>query len=83
MLCMKVETVSKLYCLQSFHQGFHKGIFGSFVKPNQGSHSDWKNGKMGSLEKSQGILNRPEKSGKMTPNTGKVREFQSNVIYYF
>ena len=33
--------------------------------------------------KSQGILNRLEKSGKITQNTGKVREFQTNLIYYF
>ena len=57
----------------------------------QGSHSDWKN-----LEKwegifqsgkSQGILNRLAKSGKsqgkITQNTGKLREFQTNIIFYF
>ena len=33
--------------------------------------------------KSQGILNRLEKSGKITQNTGKLREFQTNIIYYF
>ena len=32
--------------------------------------------------KSQGILNRLEKSGKISQNTEKVREFQKNVIYY-
>ena len=32
---------------------------------------------------SQEILNRQEKSGKITQNTGKVREFQTNLIYYF
>ena len=32
--------------------------------------------------KSQGILNRWEKSGKITQNTGKLREFQTNVICY-
>ena len=30
--------------------------------------------------KSQGILNRLEKSGKITQNTGKVREFEINII---
>ena len=35
------------------------------------------------LGKSQQILNRLEKSGKITQNTEKVREFQTNVIYYF
>ena len=39
---------------------------------------DWKNGKAFS---SQGILNRLEKSGKITRNTGKVREFQTNVVF--
>ena len=43
----------------------------------QGSHSDWKNGKAFS---SQGILNRLEKSGKITQTTGKLREFQINII---
>ena len=33
--------------------------------------------------KSQGILNRLEKSGKTTPNTGKLREFQKKIICYF
>ena len=33
--------------------------------------------------KSQGILNRLEKSGKATPNTGKLREFQKKIICYF
>ena len=46
----------------------------------QGSHSDWKNGKAFS---SQGILNRLEKSGKITQNTGKLREFETNAICYF
>ena len=31
---------------------------------------------------SQGILNRLEKSGKITQNTGKLRQFQTNVIYF-
>ena len=30
--------------------------------------------------KSQGILNRLEKSGKITQNTGKIREFEINII---
>ena len=30
--------------------------------------------------KSQGILNRLEKSGKTTQNTGKIREFEINII---
>ena len=56
---------------------------------HQGSHSDWK--KMENLEKwegifqsrkSQGILNRLEKSGKITQNTGKFREFQTNICYF-
>ena len=45
-----------------------------------------KPGKMGSIfqsGKSQGILNRLEKSGKITQNTGKLREFQTNIICYF
>ena len=33
--------------------------------------------------KSQGILNWLEKSGKITQNTGKLREFQTNIICYF
>ena len=33
--------------------------------------------------KSQGILNRLEKSGKITQNTGKLGEFQTNIIFYF
>ena len=31
--------------------------------------------------KIQGILNRLEKSGKITQNTGKFREFQTNVLF--
>ena len=30
--------------------------------------------------KSQGILNRLEKSGKITQSTGKLREFEINII---
>ena len=30
--------------------------------------------------KSQGILNRLEKSGKITQNTGKLKEFEINII---
>ena len=33
--------------------------------------------------KSQGILNRLEKSGKITQNTGKLREFEINIVWYF
>ena len=33
--------------------------------------------------KSQGILNRLEKSGKITQNTGKLGEFEINIILYF
>ena len=33
--------------------------------------------------KSQGILNSLEKSGKITQNTGKLWEFQTNFICYF
>ena len=33
--------------------------------------------------KSPGILNRLEKSGKTTQNTGKLRKFQKKVICYF
>ena len=44
-----------------------------------------KPGKMGRhfpvREKSQGILNRLEKSGKTTQNTGKLRKFQKKIIY--
>ena len=32
--------------------------------------------------KGQGILIRLEKSGKITQNTGKIWEFQTNIIYY-
>ena len=39
---------------------------------NHGSHKDWKNEKTFS---SRGILNRLEKSGNFTQNTGKMREF--------
>ena len=35
------------------------------------------------LGKSQGILNRLEKSGNFTKNTGKVREFYSVFILFF
>ena len=33
--------------------------------------------------KSQGILNRLEKSGKTTQNTGKLRKFHKKIICYF
>ena len=33
--------------------------------------------------KSQGILNRLEKSEKITQNTGKLMEFERNIIWYF
>ena len=33
--------------------------------------------------KSQGILNRLENSLKISQNTGKFREFQTNIICYF
>ena len=33
--------------------------------------------------KSQGILNRLEKSGKTTQNTGKLREFQKKIMLFF
>ena len=33
--------------------------------------------------KSQGILNRLEKSEEIAQSTGKLRELQTNVIYYF
>ena len=48
-----------------------------------------KTGKPGKWEgifqsgKSQGILNRLEKSGKTTQNTGKLRKFQKKIICYF
>ena len=47
----------------------------------QGSHSDWKKWE-GILQsgKSQEILNRLEKSGEITQNTGKLWEFEINII---
>ena len=33
--------------------------------------------------KTQGILNRLEKSGKITQNMGKLREFEINIIFIF
>ena len=33
--------------------------------------------------KSPGILNRLEKSGKITQNTGKLRKFEINITWYF
>ena len=33
--------------------------------------------------KSQGILNRLEKLGKTTQNTGKLRKFQKKILCYF
>ena len=51
-----------------------------FLRYNhQGSHSDWKKGQFFS----QGISHRLEKLGKITQITGKVWEFQINVMYYF
>ena len=50
---------------------------------NQGSHSDWKTWKNGKAFSSQGILNRLEKSGKTTQNTGKLRKFQKKILCYF
>ena len=51
----------------------------------QGTHSDWKNWKnwegIFQSEKSQGILNRLEKSGTITRNTVKFREFQTNILF--
>ena len=40
------------------------------------------NRKAFSVLESHGFLNRQEKSAKIAQNTGKVREFQTNVIYY-
>ena len=48
---------------------------------SQGSHSDWKTWKNGKAFSSQGILTRLEKSWKITQNTGKLREFQTNIGY--
>ena len=45
-----------------------------------------KPGKMGRyfpVKEKSGILNRLENSGKITQDTGKVKEFQANVISYF
>ena len=42
---------------------------------SRGSHSDWKTWKNGKAFSSQGILNRLEKSGKITQNTGKLWGF--------
>ena len=44
---------------------------------------DWKTWKYGKALSSQGSLNRLEKSGKFTQNTGKLREFQINIILIF
>ena len=46
----------------------------------QGSHSDGKTWENGKAFSSWVILNRIEKSGKITLNPGKPREFQRNVI---
>ena len=52
----------------------------------QGSHSDWKTWKkykgIFQSRKSQGTLNRLEKSEKVTQNTGK-NEGNSNKCYYY
>ena len=58
----------------------HNNSVMKFSLNGRGSHLDWKNGKAFS---SQGILNRLENSGKITQNTGKLREFQTNAVCYF
>ena len=57
--------------------------FGQKIGVIQGSHSDWKTWKNEKAFSSQEILNRPEKSGKITQNTGKFGEFQTNIVCYF
>ena len=49
----------------------------------QGSHSDSKTSNNGKAFSSQGIFNRLEKSGKITQNTEKVREFQTCYLLFF
>ena len=73
------------YCC---HPAWEAGnLDASFCK--QGKHSyriPTRTGKPGKWEgifqsgKSQRILNRLEKSGKITQNTGKLREFEINII---
>ena len=57
------------------------------ILPPQGSQSDWKTWKKWEdffqSGKSQGILNRLEKSGKIIQNTEKLKEFKMTVVCYF
>ena len=51
---------------------------------SQGSHSDWKTWKNGKAFFQSGNFEQTgkvrEKSGKITQNTGKLREFEMNII---
>ena len=65
-----INNTSWLICVTSWRGNLHM----------QGSHSDCKTWKIGKAFSSQGILNRLEKSGKITQNTGELREFEINII---
>ena len=60
----------------------------SFLPPTNKGHTrvTTRTGKLGKkgeafpFRESQEILNRLEKSGKITQNTGKLREFEINII---
>ena len=80
--------------IESSSNYFKTVIINVFIScvPCKVSHSDWKTWKKGKLFSSQGILNRLEKSGKITQNTGKVggssglprfREKSGKAIFFF
>ena len=72
LLSYSVATVGLL--LQGHLEMLRNGIAFSLegtVSLHHGSNMDWKNGK--TFSSSQGILNRLEKFGEFTQNTGKIR----------
>ena len=70
LICIFTQKI-KLFWLKKYDQGFTGFPLG--LEKWEGIFQSGK---------SQGILTRLEKSGKITQNTGKLRKFQTNVICY-
>ena len=89
-LLRTLDYIEKLLCGQNLQSSWNVIIMEILIN----SHAEWTGFplRLENLEKwegifqsgkSQGILNRLEKSGKITQNTGKLREFEINIIWYF
>ena len=75
------DSLDSAYLRVGVEVGFYLLKYPNRVPTRTGKSEKWED--IVQSGKSQGILNRLEKSGRITQKSGKLREFQTNIICSF